>query len=164
MANTRHGRRQQSRNIEVVGLTMGASQCGRCRHLGGGTPIEPGLDVSWAPRPHDPQRHRNPDFSQVETDRRSLTSNSFALFYQEKRPFFLGATTSPPSSCSPARSPTRFRAAHHRAHGSSATTPWRATPAPGAGARVLGSASSAGQPANVAVGRYHTTSTTPASA
>ena len=49
------------------------------------------MDVSWAPSPAMTLNATiNPDFSQVETDQLQLNFNdSFALFYQEKRPFFL---------------------------------------------------------------------------
>jgi hypothetical protein len=86
---------QQGRNIEVVPtLTMGKLQT---RDVPGGpwrsgdTSIEPGVDVSWAPSPNITLNATlNPDFSQVETDQLQLDFNSsFALFYQEKRPFFL---------------------------------------------------------------------------
>ena len=56
-----------------------------------GVEIEPGVDVSWAPSPNLTLNGTiNPDFSQVETDQAQLNlNNSFALFYPEKRPFFL---------------------------------------------------------------------------
>lgn len=56
-----------------------------------GTDIEPGLDVSWAPSPNFTLNGTlNPDFSQVESDQAQLDLNtSFALFFPEKRPFFL---------------------------------------------------------------------------
>ena len=58
---------------------------------GEGTDIEPGLDVSWAPSPNFTLNGTyNPDFSQVESDQAQLDLNtSFALFFPEKRPFFL---------------------------------------------------------------------------
>ena len=86
---------QQGRNLDVVPtLTIGSSQS----RPDAGTPwggtdtsIEPGVDVSWAPSPAMTLNATiNPDFSQVETDQLQLDiNNSFALFYQEKRPFFL---------------------------------------------------------------------------
>ncbi len=86
---------RQGRNLEVVPtLTMGASQS----RVAAGMPwnatetsFEPGLDVSWSPSPAMTLNATlNPDFSQVETDQLQLDiNNSFALFYQEKRPFFL---------------------------------------------------------------------------
>ena len=56
-----------------------------------GTDIEPGLDVAWAPSPNlTVNGTLNPDFSQVESDQAQLDLNtSFALFFPEKRPFFL---------------------------------------------------------------------------
>lgn len=86
---------QQGRNIEVVPtLTMGKSQLRNAAGQpwqSGDSSIEPGVDVSWAPSPAMTLNATlNPDFSQVETDQLQLdVNNSFALFYQEKRPFFL---------------------------------------------------------------------------
>ena len=86
---------RQGRNLEIVPtLTLGA---GQTRDAAGDawhnekTSIEPGVDVSWAPSPNMTLNATlNPDFSQVETDQLQLGFNdSFALFYQEKRPFFL---------------------------------------------------------------------------
>jgi hypothetical protein len=86
---------RQGRNIDVVPtLTVGTAQsrAGVGAPWGGtDTSIEPGVDVSWAPSPNMTLNATlNPDFSQVETDQLQLSFNdSFALFYQEKRPFFL---------------------------------------------------------------------------
>ena len=86
---------QQGRNIEVVPtLTVGKPQyrdAANTAWRSGDTSIEPGVDVSWAPSPAMTLNATlNPDFSQVETDQLQLDiNNSFALFYQEKRPFFL---------------------------------------------------------------------------
>ena len=88
------GGAQQGRNLEVVPtVTMGATQTRDTAtspwHTE--TAVEPGVDVSWAPSPAMTLNATlNPDFSQVETDQLQLGfNNSFALFYQEKRPFFL---------------------------------------------------------------------------
>ncbi|HSD17302.1 MAG TPA: DUF5916 domain-containing protein [Thermomonas sp.] len=86
---------KQGRNLEVVPtLTMGATQSRPQAATKWGdtdSSIEPGVDVSWAPSPAMTLNATlNPDFSQVETDQLQLDFNSsFALFYQEKRPFFL---------------------------------------------------------------------------
>mgnify|MGYP006158269235 CR=1 FL=1 len=50
-----------------------------------------GAELKWRPRADWAiDATLNPDFSQVETDQLQLDfNNSFALFYQEKRPFFL---------------------------------------------------------------------------
>ena len=86
---------QQGRNIEIVPtLTMGKSQtrdAAGTKWQSGDSSIEPGLDVSWAPSPNMTLNATlNPDFSQFETDQLQLDFNSsFALFFQEKRPFFL---------------------------------------------------------------------------
>jgi Domain of unknown function (DUF5916)/Carbohydrate family 9 binding domain-like len=56
-----------------------------------GVNVDLGLDVSWSPTPNNTLSATfNPDFSQVEIDGAQLDVNtSFALFFQEKRPFFL---------------------------------------------------------------------------
>lgn len=86
---------QQGPNLEIVPtLTMGKSQSRDTANSpwqSGDNSIEPGVDVSWTPSPSMTLNATlNPDFSQVETDQLQLDiNNSFALFYQEKRPFFL---------------------------------------------------------------------------
>lgn len=86
---------QQGRNLEIVPtLTVGSGQSRSAAGTawgGSDTSIEPGVDVSWAPSPSMTLNATlNPDFSQVETDQLQLNFNDgFALFYQEKRPFFL---------------------------------------------------------------------------
>lgn len=86
---------RQGRNLEIVPtLTMGKPQTRDAAGeawKSGDSSIEPGVDVSWAPSPAMTLNATlNPDFSQVETDQLQLDiNNSFALFYQEKRPFFL---------------------------------------------------------------------------
>jgi len=88
---------KQGRNLEVVPtLTVGAQQTRDAAGTPWGssdTSFAPGVDVSWAPSPNMTLSATiNPDFSQVETDQLQLGFNdSFALFYQEKRPFFLEA-------------------------------------------------------------------------
>jgi hypothetical protein len=63
-----------------------------------GTPLqngpaeaEAGLDVKWTPAPGTAiDATLNPDFSQIESDVAQISANErFALFYPEKRPFFL---------------------------------------------------------------------------
>ena len=53
-----------------------------------------GMDVKWTPNASNTvDAAINPDFSQVETDTAQITANErFALFYPEKRPFFLERT------------------------------------------------------------------------
>jgi hypothetical protein len=82
------------RNLEIVPtLTLGYAQRrepGAWREIDG-MQVEPGLDVAWTPSPSLTLGGTlNPDFSQVESDSARLdpTSN-FALFFPEKRPFFL---------------------------------------------------------------------------
>jgi len=84
---------RQGRNLEVIpSLTVRHAETrGASGWEGDGTEIEPGLDVSWAPSPNITFNGTlNPDFSQVESDEAQLDLNSsFALFFPEKRPFFL---------------------------------------------------------------------------
>jgi hypothetical protein len=86
---------RQGRNLEIVPtITVGTEQTRDAAGeswKSGDTSIEPGVDISWAPSPNMTLNATiNPDFSQVETDQLQLGFNdSFALFYQEKRPFFL---------------------------------------------------------------------------
>ena len=53
--------------------------------------LEAGLDAKWTPNANTAiDATLNPDFSQVESDVAQITANErFALFYPEKRPFFL---------------------------------------------------------------------------
>ncbi len=53
--------------------------------------VVPSLDIKWRPRPDlVVDATLNPDFSQVELDTPQLSGNAqFALFFPEKRPFFL---------------------------------------------------------------------------
>ncbi|HEV3073690.1 MAG TPA: DUF5916 domain-containing protein, partial [Thermoanaerobaculia bacterium] len=66
--------------------------------VGSATPLAPararadgGLDVKWTPNANNAiDATINPDFSQVESDVAQISTNQrFALFYPEKRPFFL---------------------------------------------------------------------------
>ncbi len=59
--------------------------------VGGDIEAELGLDVSWGVTPNVTVNGTlNPDFSQVEADAAQLDVNTtFALFFPEKRPFFL---------------------------------------------------------------------------
>jgi len=56
-----------------------------------GTDFEPGVDVRWGITPDiSLSATINPDFSQIEADSAQLdVNNQFALFFPEKRPFFL---------------------------------------------------------------------------
>jgi hypothetical protein len=53
--------------------------------------IDGGLDVKWTPNADNAvDGTLNPDFSQVESDVAAISANQrFAIFYSEKRPFFL---------------------------------------------------------------------------
>jgi len=57
----------------------------------GDTKVDPGLSMRWGITPNvTVSAAVNPDFSQVEADAAQLAENQqFALFYPEKRPFFL---------------------------------------------------------------------------
>lgn len=85
----------QGLNLEIT-PTLTAAVAESRSHAGqpwtrGETQVEPGLDVAWAPTPNLTLNATiNPDFSQVESDEAQLDLNtSFALFFPEKRPFFL---------------------------------------------------------------------------
>ena len=86
---------KQGRNLEITPTLTVINAENRAAPQapwqGEGTDIEPGLDVSWAPSPNFTLNGTlNPDFSQVESDQAQLDLNtSFALFFPEKRPFFL---------------------------------------------------------------------------
>ncbi|MDX1444216.1 MAG: DUF5916 domain-containing protein, partial [Gammaproteobacteria bacterium] len=57
----------------------------------GDVDVEPGLDMRWGITPNViANATLNPDFSQVEADNAQLAvNNQFALFFNERRPFFL---------------------------------------------------------------------------
>jgi len=57
----------------------------------GNVDVDPGLDVRWGVTPNlSLNATANPDFSQVEADSAQLDVNTrFALFFPERRPFFL---------------------------------------------------------------------------
>jgi len=57
----------------------------------GPTELTGGVDAKWVPNPDNAlDLTVNPDFSQVESDVAKISANErFALFYPEKRPFFL---------------------------------------------------------------------------
>ncbi|OGT59496.1 MAG: hypothetical protein A3E01_01570 [Gammaproteobacteria bacterium RIFCSPHIGHO2_12_FULL_63_22] len=86
---------RQGSNLEIAPtLALGLSQsraAPRSPWQDGETAVEAGVDVSWAPSPNMTLNATvNPDFSQVESDQLQLNLNdNFALFSQEKRPFFL---------------------------------------------------------------------------
>ncbi|UHQ20264.1 carbohydrate binding family 9 domain-containing protein [Lysobacter sp. KIS68-7] len=86
---------KQGRNLEITPtLTMTLAEDRETpegKWEGEGADFEPGVDVAWAPTPNLTLNGTiNPDFSQVETDQAQLDLNtSFALFFPEKRPFFL---------------------------------------------------------------------------
>lgn len=86
---------QQGRNLEVVPTLSVTDVQTRSADgapwQGDGLQVEPGVDVSWAPSPNlTLNATLNPDFSQVESDQAQLDlSSNFALFFPEKRPFFM---------------------------------------------------------------------------
>lgn len=61
------------------------------RRDNGSTSNDEGLDVKWTPNVSTAvDATINPDFSQIESDVAAITANErFAIFYPEKRPFFL---------------------------------------------------------------------------
>jgi hypothetical protein len=90
LANLPHG------SHLVVAPFATASQASSPSSLGGPldqdeTNAEAGLDVKWSPAANTAiDATINPDFSQVEADAPQIVANErFALFFPEKRPFFL---------------------------------------------------------------------------
>ncbi|MDQ3289417.1 MAG: carbohydrate binding family 9 domain-containing protein [Pseudomonadota bacterium] len=85
----------QGRGLEITPtLTVAQAQSREeSGWRGEGVQIEPGVDVAWTPSPSlTLSATLNPDFSQVESDTAQLDlSTNFALFFPEKRPFFLEA-------------------------------------------------------------------------
>jgi len=83
------------RNLEIAStVTMHYSQernAPATPFTSDGFKVEPGVDVKWAPSTNFTLNATiNPDFSQVESDSSQLSvNNTFALFFPEKRPFFL---------------------------------------------------------------------------
>ena len=87
------------RNVEAMPTLTGTWTEARESFPGGAfapvsKKVDPGLTVKWGLTPNLTLNGTvNPDFSQVEADARQLDINQpFALFYQEKRPFFLEGT------------------------------------------------------------------------
>lgn len=84
------------KNIEVIPTLTGTKTDERDSFPDGdfaavSKDVDPGLTVKWGVTTNLTLNGTvNPDFSQVEADARQLDINQpFALFYQEKRPFFL---------------------------------------------------------------------------
>jgi hypothetical protein len=84
------------RDLEIVptltGLrTESTDEPGVIPLQGGGTDAEAGVSIRWGITPGMTANLAiNPDFSQVEADVAQLdVNNQFALFFEEKRPFFL---------------------------------------------------------------------------
>jgi hypothetical protein len=82
-------------NLEIsptvtVGYSQGRAEPG-APWASEGLKIDPGVDIKWGPTPNMTVNATiNPDFSQVEADSAQLAvNNTFALFFPEKRPFFL---------------------------------------------------------------------------
>jgi Domain of unknown function (DUF5916) len=96
--NDLHGLEGLPRGGHVVAAPFLAASQLSLPEAGLGTPLEdgdaeaePGLDVKWIPDPDLAlDATLNPDFSQVESDAAQIAANErFALFFPEKRPFFL---------------------------------------------------------------------------
>ncbi|HUP48650.1 MAG TPA: DUF5916 domain-containing protein, partial [Thermoanaerobaculia bacterium] len=88
-------RLQAGRNLEVV-PTLTTTRSDRAAFPStelepGDTRFDPGVSVRWGVTPATTVNATiNPDFSQVEADAAQLAENErFALFFEEKRPFFL---------------------------------------------------------------------------
>lgn len=86
--------RARGRNLEVTPTLTG--RAAEQRTPGGGfdrrdSEIDPGVSARWAITPGTSlQATLNPDFSQVEADAAQLdVNNRFALFFPERRPFFV---------------------------------------------------------------------------
>jgi len=75
----------------VLTVASSESRNGDGRMVSNGTDYEPGVNLRWGITPEFTlDATVNPDFSQVETDNAQLSVNqTFALFFDEKRPFFL---------------------------------------------------------------------------
>jgi hypothetical protein len=76
----------------VSGRRSGAAEDGLGAPLAYDDPqAEVGVDAKWLPSPdHAFDATINPDFSQIESDAAQISANErFALFFPEKRPFFL---------------------------------------------------------------------------
>ncbi len=75
----------RGRNVEVTPTLTGSAE------KEGDSTIDPGASARWAITPGTSlQATINPDFSQVEADAAQLDVNTrFALFFPEKRPFFV---------------------------------------------------------------------------
>ncbi len=86
---------EAGKNLEIAPtLTMSVAQQragAGAGFISEGIKFDPGVDVKWGPTPNlTLNATLNPDFSQVESDSAQLdVNNTFALFYPEKRPFFL---------------------------------------------------------------------------
>jgi hypothetical protein len=87
---------QPGLNLEVV-PTVTATRTDSARSFpdsgltAGGEEVDPGITARWGITPAITMNAAiNPDFSQVEADAAQLAENQrFALFFEEKRPFFL---------------------------------------------------------------------------
>ena len=76
----------------ATGEQLGAPEAGLGSSLATGDPEgDAGLDVKWTPNASNAlDLTLNPDFSQIESDEGQIAvNNQFALFFAEKRPFFL---------------------------------------------------------------------------
>ncbi len=81
-----------TRNLDLVPeLAFGRSDSGPANHRLGWQGIFPGITARWSPTPSSSLLGTiNPDFSQVESDAAQVDVNRrYALYYDEKRPFFL---------------------------------------------------------------------------
>ena len=79
-----------AQRVELTGLPSGGTLVA-APYATGGSDLRAGADLKWAPGAGTAlDATVRPDFSQIEADVPQLSVNSqFALFYPEKRPFFL---------------------------------------------------------------------------
>ena len=86
--NAKQGNQLEINPVLTIGKSESRNDAGEM--VSNGTDYEPGLNVKWGVTPEITlDATLNPDFSQVEADSPQLSVNeTFALFFQEKRPFF----------------------------------------------------------------------------
>jgi hypothetical protein len=87
-AKAKQGNQLELNPVLTIGKSESRNDAGEL--VSKGTDFEPGLNVRWGITPEITlDGTLNPDFSQVESDAAQLSVNeTFALFFDEKRPFF----------------------------------------------------------------------------
>jgi len=86
--NAQQGNQLEINPVLTIGKSETRNDAGEL--ISNGTEYEPGLNIRWGITPEITlDATINPDFSQVESDAAQLSVNeNFALFFDEKRPFF----------------------------------------------------------------------------